>query len=292
MNWTRLSIKEILYYIFYRLPAITKGKFISHNLVKVHWGRGLNNFGDCLSPDILKYYGLTPVYVSNQLDADIVLAGSILQWIDSNYTGFIVGTGGDDVMYSFPNAKIVAVRGKLTHRNFVGHQDYESIIYGDPGLLMTYVYPEEVKQEYDLGIIPHFVDLNTEKVNRWRKTFDNENVLFISPLGNPKEIIKKIKSCKCIVSSSLHGLIIADAFHIPNIRFVDRKTMPTAFYDYKFEDYYSSLDLDDVPCISITGDETLEELITTTTIKNVEKVEELKMRINSLMLEVVGQFKI
>lgn len=291
-KYMKYSIKEILYYFFYRLPATVKGKYIYHNLVKVHWGRGMNNFGDCLSPDILKYFGLTPVFVSNILDSDIILAGSILQWISSDYKGIILGTGGDDVPYSFPKAKVLAVRGKLTHKNFERHCDNNNFFYGDPGLLMSYVYPERVEHKYELGIIPHFVDLNTEKINNLRSRYkNNPNVLFISPLGSPKDVIRNIKSCRHIVSSSLHGLIVADSFHIPNCRFVDRNTMPTSFYDYKFEDYYSSLDLDDVPCISITGDETLEELITTTTIKNVEKVEELKMRINSLMLEVVGQFK-
>lgn len=45
------------------------------------------------------------------MKADIVLAGSILQWINPNYTGLIVGTGGDDVQFTFPKAKVLAVRG-------------------------------------------------------------------------------------------------------------------------------------------------------------------------------------
>ena len=286
----KYSIKEIIYYLFHRLPAIVKGKYICHNLVKVHWGRGLNNFGDCLSPDILKYYGLTPVYVPSQQDADIILAGSILQWVEPNYCGYIVGTGGDDVKYSFSNAKVLAVRGKLTHNNFQSHKDFDSTIYGDPGLLMSYVFPEKIQQKYDLGIIPHFVDWNTENINNWRNSFKKENILFINPLGNPKDIITKIKKCKCIVSSSLHGLIIADTFHIPNIRFVDRQTMPTLFYDYKFEDYYSSLGINE-NCIEITGKETVEELIKQTTLKPIEKIESLKQGLDNIMRDLIIKFK-
>ena len=284
----KYSFKELLYYFFHRIPAIIKGRYIYHNLIKAHWGRGLNNFGDCLSPDILKHYGLTPVYVSNQKKADIILAGSILQWIETDYCGYIVGTGGDNVKYSFPNAKVLAVRGEKTLANF--NYSNKTVLLGDPGFLMSYVFPEKVQQKYDLGIIPHFVDWNTVNLNNWRKSFKKENVIFINPLGKPKDIITQIKKCRNIVSSSLHGLIIADTFHIPNIRFVDRQTMPTYFYDYKFDDYYSSLGIEEA-CIEITGNETVEELIKHTTLKPFEKIESLKQGLDNIMRELILKFK-
>ena len=46
---------ELGFYFFCTLPRIIWGK-LHGNLVRVHWGRHLNNFGDCLTPDILKYY--------------------------------------------------------------------------------------------------------------------------------------------------------------------------------------------------------------------------------------------
>lgn len=291
---SRYSIKELVYYFFHRLPSIIKGKYLYHNLVKVHWGRGLNNFGDCLSPDILKHYGLTPVYVPNQMDADIILAGSILQWVNPKYKGIIIGTGGDDVQYSFNSASVLAVRGKLTHNNFRTHKDYKSVVYGDPGLLMSYIYPNIVEKKYDLGIVPHFVDWNTDCINKLRKQFNNNpNVVFISPIGTPKEVIRQIKECRHIISSSLHGLIIADAFHIPNIRFVNRDTMPTYFYDYKFDDYYSSLNMDS-ECIdihTIQEVDILSSLINITTLKDVDKIESLKKSLNELMIHVSNTFK-
>ena len=292
---SRYSIKEILYYLFYRLPSIIKGKYLYHNLVKVHWGRGLNNFGDCLSPDILKHYGLTPVYVPNQMDADIILAGSILQWVNPKYKGIIIGTGGDDVQYSFNSASVLAVRGKLTHNNFRTHNDYKSVVYGDPGLLMSYVYPNIVEKKYDLGIVPHFVDWNTDCIKNLRRRFkDNPHVVFISPIGSPKYVIEQIKKCRHIISSSLHGLIIADAFHIANMRFVNRETMPTYFYDYKFDDYYSSLNIESETIdinTYIEEDDILSLLINSTTLKDVDKIESLKKTLNELMILVSKTFK-
>lgn len=189
----KYSIKELVYYFICRLPATIKGRYIMHNIVKVHWGRGLNNFGDCLSPDILKYYGLTPVYVPNNRDADVLLAGTILQDVDESFKGYIIGTGGL-VRHSFKNATISAVRGKLTYNHLLNYCNLKNISYGDPGLLMSYIYPDEVKKKYDLGIIPHFVDWDTECTDAWRNSFQKfRNVLFISPIGSPKDIIKKLK---------------------------------------------------------------------------------------------------
>lgn len=278
------SVKEIFYYLKNCLPLIILGK-LRHNLIRVHWGRGLNNFGDCLSPYLLRHYGLTPVYVQ-QKKAEIILAGSILQWIPKDFSGYIVGTGGDDIKYEFPNAKILAVRGYKTLSNIKNNKD---IILGDPGLLMPYVFKFKNTKEYELGIVPHFVDENSEIIVKWKNRLKNK-ALFINVLRDPKDVILDILRCKCIVSSSLHGLIIADAYHIPNIRFINRKTMPTYFYDYKFDDYYSSLNME---CHSFeaTGNESLNDLLTKVDLKPYYRIEELKENLNKLMIEVSNKFK-
>lgn len=282
----KIRITEIYYLIFSRIPKILIGKYFKKNLIFVHWGRHLNNFGDCLSPDILKYYGLTPVYVPNIKRANIVLAGSILQWTPSDYRGIIVGTGGDNQDYSFPNAEILAVRGKLTLQNIKSPS--KNIKIGDPGLLMPYVYPGIIQKKYKLGIVPHFVDKDEVFLKRWKEVFGSQ-VLFIDVLRSPKEVIEEIKQCKYIISSSLHGLIIADAFHIPNARVVCRNTMPTSFYDYKFDDYYSSINCES-NYIEVTGEETIDELIKQTTIKPIDVIDEIKADLNEVMIQVCKRF--
>lgn len=282
----RYSLKEIFYYCGCRLPLIIKGRYITHNLIKVHWGRGLHNFGDCLQPDILKHYGLTPVYVS-QKDADIILAGSILQWISKDFKGYIIGTGGDNFKYEFPNAKILAVRGKLTLSNILSCT--ENIKLGDPGLLMSYVFPEKCEIKYKLGIIPHFIDKKSEIMLNWKARF-GPDVLFIDVQKSPKQVITEIKQCASIISSSLHGLIIADAFHIPNMRFVDRYTMPSPFYDYKFDDYYSSLDCKSL-FIEVNGQETVACLIKSVTLKPTDRIRSIQDNLDHIMIEVANKFR-
>lgn len=157
MPLVKLNFKEISYLILNRLPKTFIGRFISHNLIRLHWGRNLNNFGDCLQPYIARYYGLLPVYVSTKSKADVIMQGSILQLIDSDYSGYILGTGGDNFSYSFPHAKIIGVRGQLTKRNITPPSN--DIILGDLGLLMANVFPSIEEKKYDLGIVLHFCRL-------------------------------------------------------------------------------------------------------------------------------------
>lgn len=54
----------------------------------------------------------------------------------------------------------------------------------------------------------------------------------------PEEFLKKVQECEFILTSSLHGLIIADSFGIPNIRL--KITDKIIGGDYKFNDYYTA----------------------------------------------------
>lgn len=273
----KYSVKEILYYVFNRLPKTIIGKYFKHNLVYAHWGRGLNNFGDCLTPFILKYYGLTPVYVPSFHKSDIILAGSILQLIPRDYKGTIIGTGGSNIVYNFPNASIKAVRGILTLNNTINN-NHDKIKLGDPGLLMSYIYHNDVSKDTLIGIIPHFVDKDDPAIT----TIHNRNkksTTIINVLDSPPKVIKKIKSCKYILSSSLHGLIIADTFHIPNIRFTTKRNNA----NYKYDDYYSSLGIEST-YIQLKGDESLQELISLTSLKPVDKIQSLKEDLNQIMI--------
>lgn len=71
---------------------------------------------------------------------------------------------------------------------------------------------------------------------------DNKDVLFIniSNYGRWNDFIDKVNSCEVIVSSSLHGVIISDAYRVPNIwvKFYEEETEKK---DFKFQDYFLSV---------------------------------------------------
>ena len=59
----------------------------------------------------------------------------------------------------------------------------------------------------------------------------------INPYDHWKTVINNICSCKCIISSSLHGLICSDAYNVPNVWLDEYKLDEGTF---KFEDYFLS----------------------------------------------------
>ena len=75
--------------------------------------------------------------------------------------------------------------------------------------------------------------------------------------------MKQINSCKFILSSSLHGLIFADSYNIPNHKIIISDKIIGG--DYKYKDYYSIFDMD-IP----KSTDLRKEIITD------EKIDELK----------------
>lgn len=76
--------------------------------------------------------------------------------------------------------------------------------------------------------------------NTWLKHLNDPDVLILdiqSP--NPFDFIDQVYSCEKIVSSSLHGLIVADAYGIPSLwlEFSDK----IVGKGFKFRDYFLSV---------------------------------------------------
>ena len=115
-----------------------------------------------------------------------------------------------------PPLKVYAVRGPLTREYLVSYGVNCPEIYGDPALLFPLFYKPIVEKRYKYGIIPHFRDKQSVLLQQYRQ---DENVLIID-VENVKpwhKFIDDIASCDFIISSSLHGIIISDAYKVPNI---------------------------------------------------------------------------
>lgn len=250
-----IRYRELLYYFFVRIPARLKGRFC-RNHVRMHWGRGLNNFGDCLQPLIAKYYGMTPEYVPSSFNSDIILQGTILQWLNNDYAGIIAGSGADEVELDFPMAQVIGVRGALTKERI--RSASEDVVYGDPGLLMPFIKSYPRTNEYDLGIIPHFCDKSDVIIKAFIENNPELRIIEIDVLSHPLSVCKMLNRCKYILSSSLHGLIIADAYDVPNLRFTISKNRLNPHDSYKFDDYYSAFrkcKRNNHVCIELSGNE-------------------------------------
>ena len=243
--------------------------------IKAHWYR-VNNFGDWLTPVILEHYGFTVIY-SNAYDADIIMAGSILERVPHLYKGIILGTGyiNSKSELTFPNAKILGLRGTFSKNNtFIN----ENIILGDPGLLISLLINKQSKKKYKLGVVPHLNDKYTRAITLLHK---RKYVKVIDPQQHPIRVAREVSSCEAILSSSLHGLIFADSFGIPNKRLILSGKL--AGGNFKFEDYYSALEYEESPIIDLTGNEDLESLIESSTRKNQKKINNIKNNLDTLL---------
>lgn len=259
---------------------------IRGNIAYAYWGR-YPNFGDQLTPLLLRYYGFTPVYshyepkIKKVRKAAFVSVGTLLQNTPEDFSGIILGTGMDDVRKTFKKARILGVRGYLTKNNLGIKGD---IVLGDPGLLVSFVYPKSVTKIYDLGIVPHFVDKKDPILSLWKKRFA-ERVTIIDVQRKSAEVISDIKQCKNVISSSLHGLVTADAFGIPNIMYVIRRNIAQC-HDHKYRDYYSAMGRD-LDLIEVDGTEPIDFFLSRVTEKS-RSVELLKRDLHETYLNLVN----
>lgn len=188
--------------------------------------------------------------------------GSIISFGNDPNT-IIWGSGLIRSVHDFkrPIKKILAVRGPLT-RNELLRNGYDCPeVYGDPALLLPYyIIPKKTNKKYKLGIIPHYSDYAKPELEHLKS---NDNILFIKMFDYKKwtDVIDQICSCEFIASSSLHGLIVAEAYNIPNL-WVEINEPITGDEDmrFKFHDFFQSVGLDRENPYIVNEDTTMEDL--------------------------------
>jgi len=188
-----------------------------------------DNFGDTLSLPILSHFLGGPVELADRSENGKVLAvGSILNAMRPG--DFVWGAGvQEDRRYQAEGATFLAVRGPLT-RSAIDVADVPTV-YGDPGLLLPFVYDPDVEVTHDLGIVPHFVDAEESKSRR------NRGHLHISTQQDWRAVVRQIKSCRRIIATSLHGIVTAEAYGIP-VMWHGSYTGKIRSTNLKFQDYF------------------------------------------------------
>ena len=214
------------------------------NINLIYWrcSQGQGNFGDELSKAIVDFllnkdkYKLT---CNKSLDEgypnNFVALGSYIHGVPSK--GTVWGTGLISEGGRFKrDIKVHSVRGPLTRDILIEQGVQCPEIYGDPALLLPNVYtPENYNFLNDkIALIPHW-----SQIGRWSGISDDK-YHFINPTWQWKQVINEMCSCKAVVASSLHGLICADAYGIPNVRLTEVPLGRSHGGDFKFKDYYES----------------------------------------------------
>lgn len=135
------------------------------------------------------------------------------------------------------------VRGQKTlHILKENGYDCENTTLGDLGLLSNSLLDTTPEKKYDLGIVPHFRDINHPLFWDIYKKYQ-PHCCFINVQDSPEKVVFEIAQCRKIVSTSLHGLIVADSLSIPNMWLENpyvRYEKACQEYRFKYEDYYSA----------------------------------------------------
>ncbi|ULC60577.1 polysaccharide pyruvyl transferase family protein [Flaviramulus sp. BrNp1-15] len=223
----------------------------SSNKIRLFWwnevklqGKSKENYGDLLGKYLVEKISKKKVIWVNPKAFSIynffkpihVTVGSILTHVTTNC--MIWGSGIISKDYLVENAKFLAVRGPQTREFLIakGHEVPE--IYGDPALLLPRYYNPKINKEYKIGIIPHYRDY--KKVEHHYKK--EESILLIDLMTNDIEkTTNQFLKCEKIVSSSLHGIIVAHTYGIPAIW---QKFSNDVFGDdIKYQDYFESVSI-------------------------------------------------
>lgn len=237
-----LSIVERIRFCFSdKNNSIILNVWTNHLCGKIYYHK---NFGDDLNVYMVRELTSQKIFNYNLLNViqnHVLAIGSI---INTHCTprSIIWGSGAmySNIPLSKKPYKVLAVRGKLTRKYLVEQGVECPEVYGDPALLLPLIYkPKPASHSYKWGIIPHFMEENDEKLEVLKKTLPDSIVISFRHYGGWQEVINKIVSCECIISTSLHGLIISDAYGIPNI-WAEFSQM-VGGDRFKYLDYFSSV---------------------------------------------------
>jgi len=188
--------------------------------------------------------------------SEFLFVGSILDGIENDYLGIILGSGflSSKTQKKLVKANVLGVRGKFSKR-LLGIED--DVQLGDGGLILPKFFKSRPNKRYKLGIVPHYSDNKDGRITTWSRRFGDE-VKIIDVLQSPERVFNEICSCEYIVSSSLHGLVVADSLGISNLWTVLSDLCGNG--EFKFHDYYSAFGETRQPYFP-SGEESINDLI-------------------------------
>lgn len=219
--------------------------------IRLFWCRGSGrdhagqqNFGDYLSADVVEFVSGRKVEHASIRRADMIAIGSVLGREKKAKTlGFprklhIWGTGSGNPDDEFSGRHYFhAVRGRKCLGQILGGKGQP--VLGDPGLLSSSLVNRPIAKRIRVGLIPHVNHRNSSLMAELLTRIPGAKVIDVfSPV---KQVLAEIASCDFVLSTSLHGLIVADSYGVPNQWLLTRRCPR---WEYKFQDYYSSFGID------------------------------------------------
>ena len=194
------------------------------------------NFGDALTPWLIqRLAGHYPRFaMPGEQQPKYFVCGSIVALAGPNCTVWGAGLMNHDDMIS-PAARFLAVRGPRTRARALACGADCPPVYGDPALLLPRLHTPPAVPRQQLGFIAHFSD-RPRLDERWVSA---QGMRLIDIQQDIDAVIDQVASCAWVMSSSLHGLIVAHAYGVPAL-WVRLRDLPSGD-GTKFADHYEAL---------------------------------------------------
>ena len=216
---------------------------------RMWWMRGPypGNFGDVLTPYVLWHaFGVAPRWTPARL-AEGIAIGSIAKVAQPGMRVWGSGMPRDSDPIEV-EAIWTAVRGPLSRAVVLAAGAQVPEIYGDPAVLLPELYDPGVEKTHDVGIIAHVLQEDLIRENLVRMGGDGRVKMISMRAGLFSQIegvIRDIKSCREIISTSLHGVIVAHAYGVPCQSARVAKDSEEVGDSFKMRDYKLSVGLSD-----------------------------------------------
>lgn len=211
-----------------------------------------SNWGDSVNPYLIEKLTGLPVVSSNRVfnfkhKIELLGVGSIVIGNIANYVIWGSGIFSENTkLYNKPKA-VLALRGHYTLKR-IRETGADCNLFGDPALLFPQIFPDNKVKKYKYGIIPHYKDKQSKAILQLEAA-KRDDALIIDIQSGIEEFPSQLLQCENIISSSLHGIILADAYGIPTCKalFSDK----VFGGDFKFLDYYSGVGIHSLTTIDL-----------------------------------------
>ncbi len=212
------------------------------------------NFGDYLGPYLYeKITGNNVEFCEPEKTSENVLitVGSVMQYSKENVELWGTGIIDTEREVEIPN-KVHSVRGPISRKVMRDMGVLCPEIFGDPALILPKVYSSKSIKKYKISIIPNLVEYDETK--EYFKDLSDFNIISLRVDGKNKtksveDIIDSICQSEKILSSSLHGIIVAHAYGIPATW--AKLTDKMAGDGNKYHDYYNSINIEEIEPINL-----------------------------------------
>jgi len=226
---------------------------ISEPLKLYHWPAP--NFGDALSAYVVAHVSGREVVRVGPRQADLFALGSLMHVIAKFWTDrtrpanppILWGTGVLNPFWRrdfLANVGVALLRGPIS----AALMRLKLKVFGDPGLLAPDALGAGGARQDRIVVIPHHSQADDPEVAAM--VARDPAMVLVDPRQDAPAVCAQIASAAHVVSASLHGLIVADAYGVPNTWMDPGKQGFLKYHDYAASigrHLLAPIDIKDVP---------------------------------------------